>query len=107
MTYVLTGTTRTSQDIAATKVAAAQARIAAAINAHVEARAIVMGYNSAAHLAGYTGSTVSDWAEEARTFVAWRDAVWLMAFDLRDQYDITEDLPDSSEVLSHVPAWPG
>lgn len=50
-----------------------------AIDAHVEETARAWGYNSAAHIAGYAASTVTQWAAEATAFIAWRDAMWLAA----------------------------
>lgn len=58
-----------------------EADYAAAIREHIEATAQSRGYLNSVMLASYAASTVPAWAEEARTFVAWRDAVWLNAFE--------------------------
>lgn len=51
-----------------------------AIQAHVDAVAVAKLYNDGNALAGYVNSTVPQWASEAQTFVAWRDAVWVYAY---------------------------
>lgn len=50
MTFALT--LKTADDLAAEAVAALRARIAVAIDGHVEAQARALGYKSAAHLSG-------------------------------------------------------
>ena len=77
----------------------------AAIDAHVEAQARALRYNSVAHLAGYVGSTVPEWAAEAQAFVAWRDAVWVSTFALLNAADPARP-PSIDEVLAALPAWP-
>jgi hypothetical protein len=92
------------------KAAAAQAAlleaIRQAVDAHVEATAKAKGYNSAAHCASYTASTVEAWAAEAVTFVAWRDAVWLAVF--AGLADPPKDATPAS-VVKALPQikWPG
>lgn len=56
--------------------------LVAAVDDFVECVARSMGYNGAAHCAGYVSSTVPQWAAEAAAFIAWRDAVWLTAYAL-------------------------
>jgi len=77
----------------------------AAIDAHVEATAKARDYNSAAHMASYVASTVPAWADEAKAFVAWRDAVWVTAFNLLRT--LTEPIPvaDAIDMLPKV-EWP-
>jgi hypothetical protein len=89
------------------KAAAAQAAFIAAVqsavDAHVEAVAKAKGYNGAAHLASYVASTVDAWAEEATTFVAWRDAVWLAVIGGMDSNPATvADVIDALPVID----WP-
>ena len=76
-----------------------------AIDAHVEARARALNYNSAAALAGYVGSTVPEWAAEAAAFVAWRDAVWVTAFAMLGAADPMRP-PGVEDVLAALPEWP-
>jgi hypothetical protein len=96
---------RTADQIAAEATAAAVARITAAIDAHVEAQARALGYNSAAHLASYTASTVPGWAAEATAFVAWRDAVWIAAYGLQDDHARAGTLPTPDAAVAALPAW--
>jgi hypothetical protein len=105
MTFALT--IRTSDELAAEARAAAERDIAAAIDARVEAQARELGYNSAAHLAGYVSSTVPQWAAEAQAFVAWRDAVWLAAFEVQTQALAAQEVPSLDDVLAALPAWEG
>ena len=99
-------TIKTATELRAEVLAACQTRLANAINTHVEAQAKAMGYNSAAHLAGYATSTVERWQVEAQTFVAWRDQVWQAAIDMLDQAD-PEDPPSTEAALAKLPDWPG
>jgi hypothetical protein len=73
----------------------------AAVDEHVEATAQSMEYKSAAHCAGYVSSTVPQWAAEAAAFVAWRDAVWVTA------YQMDPDAPPESvaAALALLPEW--
>ena len=99
-------TIRTAEDIAAEALAMHKATCVAAIDAHVEARARALHYNSAAALAGYLGSTVEAWAAEAAAFVAWRDAVWVTAIAMLDAADPLQP-PSVDDVLAVLPEWPG
>ncbi|MFN4100110.1 MAG: hypothetical protein ACK4GT_10070 [Pararhodobacter sp.] len=100
-------TIRTARDLAEEAQVALQARIAAAIDARVEGQARELGYNSAAHLAGYAASTVPDWAAEARAFIAWRDQVWQVVFALHDRHSAAQTLPTVEDVTGALPAWKG
>jgi hypothetical protein len=84
-----------------------QRQIAAAIDAHVEAQARTLQYNSAAHLVGYVASTVPDWRAEAEAFVAWRDAVWLTAITKQAEAMQTGTAPSVKDVIEALPKWPG
>jgi hypothetical protein len=100
MTFALT--VKTAKDRAAEDRAAAERAIAAEIDARIEAQARVLGYNSAAHLAGYATSTVPEWAAEAAAFVAWRDQVWVAVFRARAGTDAPTD---AETLLRDLPAW--
>jgi len=100
-------TIQTAGERAQAKVAAMQAGLTAAIDAHVEAQARVLGYNSAAACAGYRDSTVEAWASEASAFIAWRDAVWQAAFGLQAGVQQGQEIPGVEAVLAALPAWPG
>jgi hypothetical protein len=98
----------TAEEKQAAALAEYQARITAAINAHVEAVAQARNYNSAAHCASYFASTVPLWAAEATAFIAWRDAVWLAAIAALAEAQATGQIPVASEVLDGLPVivWP-
>nr|WP_314074900.1 hypothetical protein [uncultured Roseococcus sp.] len=55
-----------------------------AIEAHVDAVARARRYSGAAACASYVASTEPVWAAEAVAFVAWRDAVYRIAFAALD-----------------------
>ena len=96
---------RTADQIAAEAQAELRARIVAAIDARVETQARALGYNSAATLASYVASTTPDWAREAQAFVAWRDAVWLAAFQ-HDEVVAGGKAPATAEAaLAALPEW--
>ena len=80
-------------------------RVTAAIDRHVEDQARALGYNSAAHLAGYATSTVTEWQAEAQAFVQWRDDVWQAAIGMLDGAD-PADPPSVEDVIAALPAWP-
>jgi hypothetical protein len=60
-------------------------------------------------LASYTASTKPKWAAEAQAFVAWRDAVWMYAYEELDKVTSgTRPQPTVSEILDELPkiVWP-
>ena len=99
-------TIKTAMELQAETQAACQARLAKAIDTHVEVQARSLGYSSAVHLAGYAGSTVARWQTEAQAFVAWRDQVWQTAIHIMDQAN-PADPPSAEAVLARLPVWPG
>lgn len=101
-------TIRTAEDLAAEAMEAQKAAITAAIDAHVEATAQSRGYNGAAHLASYVTSGVDVWAQEAVAFVAWRDAVWLAAYETLGVALAAGKAPDTAGVIAALPSikWP-
>lgn len=103
MTFALN--IKTAQDRQAEAVAALTAQITAAIDGHVESQARALGYNSAAHCASYAASTVQAWADEATAFVAWRDAVWIAAFNHQGQVTAGNAPPTVEAALAALPAW--
>ena len=98
-------TIKTAEDLQAEALAQHKAAASQAIDAHIDAQARALQYNSAAHLAGYTGSTVAEWAAEAEAFVAWRDACWLAALALLAQAEDSGDVPGVEDVLAALPEW--
>jgi hypothetical protein len=103
MTFTLN--IRTAEERRAEALAAARERIAAAVEARVEAQARALGYSSAAHLASYVASTVPAWAAEARAFIEWRDAVWQAAIVAMERDDLLSR--DLEPLLAELPAWRG
>lgn len=97
---------RTPDQIAASDLAATKAKIAAEVEAHVEAQARAMNYGSAAQLASYLDSGVPQWAAEARTFVAWRDRVWTEALASMRTAREAGAIPAPDKVISTLPAFP-
>jgi hypothetical protein len=107
----LTGSQRflTEEEAAAVTPTAAEdaeRTIAAEVDARIEAQARALGYNSAAHLAGYATSTVPEWAAEAAMFVAWRDLVWVTVFAARAEAVVGGQVPTLDAVLAALPKWP-
>lgn len=98
-------TIKTADDLAREGLDAARATIAQAIDARIEGQARALGYNSAAHLAGYATSTVPDWQAEAQAFIAWRDAVWVQAFKLEGSAKTKRRAPEIAAVLDALPPW--
>lgn len=86
-----------------------KALYAVAIDRHIERTARARGYASGDSLSGYVNSSVAVWAEEARTFVAWRDAVWVQA--LQDMDKVTQGhrtMPNTAALIAELPkiGWP-
>jgi alkanesulfonate monooxygenase SsuD/methylene tetrahydromethanopterin reductase-like flavin-dependent oxidoreductase (luciferase family) len=82
-------------------------QITAALDAHVEAQARALQYNSAAHLVGYAASTVPDWRAEAEAFVVWRDKVWLAAIAKQAEAMETGTAPSVEDAIEALPKWSG
>ena len=107
MTFQLNA--RPASELAAERGEVLRKQLTAAIDNHVESVAKSREYNNAAALAGYANSTVPEWAAEAQTFVAWRDAVWLQTFTMLEQVmsgALTP--PTEEELLASFPeiVWP-
>ena len=85
--------------------ARAKASITRAIDRHVDAQAVAMQYNSAAHLASYVASSVPEWQAEAQAFVAWRDQVWTTALDLLADAEASGEAPSVEDVTAALPKW--
>ncbi len=86
-----------------------EADFAAAIQGHIDATAQAKGYTDGFALAGYVASTVQEWAAEATAFVAWRDSVWLYAYQEMAKVAAGErPTPTVLELIGELPAiaWP-
>ncbi|WP_370224793.1 hypothetical protein [Pararhodobacter marinus] len=99
---------RTPKDIAQAARAEQRAQIVAAVDTHIEARARMLGYNSAVSCVSYRASKVQSWVDEAETFSAWRDSVWEALIALcAEPGDSETPLPDAESVIAALPVWPG
>ncbi|MCB1390318.1 MAG: hypothetical protein KDK12_14430 [Rhodobacteraceae bacterium] len=106
MTFLLV--TRTAAELAAQDLTEYRTRCIALVDEHVDARARALGYKDAVSCVSYCGSTVAQWAAEAATFSAWRDAVWLavIAFDAAPPPGDAGSV-EPGALIAALPAWPG
>lgn len=82
---------------------------AAAVQSHVDGVAALRGYANGFALASYVPSSVTAWAAEASTFVAWRDAVWLYVYtQLAAVQSQQRSQPTPAELVAELPViqWP-
>ena len=89
--------------------AATIATFTAAIRNHVDAVAQAKNYDNAWSLAGYASSTIPEWAEQAQTFVAWRDQVWLFALaEMQVIQAGDKPVPTVADLVASLPEieWP-
>lgn len=97
---------KTAEERQAEALARHQATVTAAIDAHVEAQARALGYNSAAHLASYVASGVPEWAAEATAFVTWRDDVWTAALGMLADAQASGEVPSVEDAIGTLPDFP-
>ena len=74
-----------------------------ALEAHVEATARARNYSGAVSCVSYLSSTVPAWAAEARSFVAWRDAVYLAGFAKVAEVQQGAKAPSIAALLAALP----
>jgi hypothetical protein len=87
-----------------------QVAFAAAIQSHIDATAKARGYADGVACASYVASTVPAWADEARLFIAWRDAVWVYAYQqLAAVQTGARPMPEVATIIGELPAigWVG
>lgn len=80
-----------------------------AIQAHIDNVAHIKKYDSGTSFASYVSSTNPTWANEALTFVAWRDSVWEYSYSELDKVMSGErSEPSIEEFISELPVivWP-
>jgi hypothetical protein len=80
-----------------------------AIQAIVDQVAQSRRYDSGNSLASYANSTNPRWTAEAQAFIAWRDSVWVFAYDELARVEAGERPQPTVEVLlAELPAinWP-
>lgn len=79
---------------------------AEAIQKHIDETAQSKGYENGISLASYDSSTNVTWANEAQTFIAWRDDVWEYAFtELEKVKSGQRQQPTLEELLRELPAF--
>lgn len=62
-------------------------------------------YDNGFAIVSYTNSTVENFRNEARAFIAWRDACWAKCYEILAQYQSGEiERPDSVYVLNKLPS---
>lgn len=77
---------------------------AKAVQEKLDAVARLKGYADATVFASYVPSSVSTWANEARAFVDWRDAVWLYVYEqLVSVQSGQRDQPTIAELIDELP----
>jgi uncharacterized membrane protein YgcG len=82
---------------------------ARAIQHHVDTVARGRDFDDGNSAAGYVNSTIAAWAADAAAFVAWRDAVWVYAFQ---QFALVTSgqraRPEIAELIAELPSivWP-
>jgi hypothetical protein len=89
--------------------AAAQVRLSAAVQPHLDATARARSYDSALSCVSYIDSTVTTYQAEAAAMRDWRDAVWLRCYELLAEVQAgTRPIPTESELIALLPAivWP-
>lgn len=80
-----------------------------AIQAHIDAVARAKDYDSGVSLAGYKGSLVEAYDDDADAFTTWRDPLWLTVFGiLADVQSGAIPQPTIPELIEMLPAppWP-
>lgn len=76
-----------------------------AIDAYIDAAATAKSYASGVSCASYVKSTNVQWASEAETFIAWRDAVWAYAYaELDKVLTGKREAPSVSGFIEELPA---
>lgn len=89
----------------APSMADAAAALTAAVQAWLDATAQGNGYDSIASCVSYRDSAIAQWAADAAAAIAWRDAVWLAAFQWQQSASEAPPatIPTSAEVIAQLP----
>jgi hypothetical protein len=74
-----------------------------AIDAMLDAKAIEWGYKDGDRLARYASSGNAQWKAEAQAFLAWADACWEKALDIKTQAEASGQIPSMGDVLAQMP----
>lgn len=86
-----------------------EVRLAAAVQAHIDATAKAKNYTGGNSCASYATSTNATWKAEADAFVAWRDAVWTSVYATMTAVEAgAETAPTAAALVAGLPAivWP-
>lgn len=83
----------------------AAAALTADVQAWLDATAQGNGYDSIASCVSYRDSAIAQWAADAAAAMAWRDAVWLAAFQWQQSASTNPPatFPTSAEVIAQLP----
>ena len=73
----------TAAQIAAAQAASLTQAITNAVNTLLDSTAQSQGYDSAGSCVSYVSSTSPLWSDQAKAFVAWRDAVWTKSYSIQ------------------------
>lgn len=79
-------------------------RLEAAVQTHLDSKAVSYGYDSAERCIGYINSTNPTWKAEAMAMNQWRDDVW--AHCAQVQQDVASSkrkMPSDEELISELP----
>lgn len=79
-----------------------------AVQEVINATAKERGYSDGIALASYVSSTNPAWAAEAKTFIAWRDSVWVSTYSLLEEVQSGAPQPTISALVASLPKidWP-
>lgn len=83
----------------------AAAQLAIDVQAWLDTTARGNGYDSIASCISYRGSSVAQWGADATAALAWRDAVWLAAYQWQQNAMTSPPatVPTSAEVIADLP----
>ena len=94
-----------ADQLPAPTMADAAAALSDDVQAWLDSTAGQNGYDSLASCISYKDSAITQWAADASAAIAWRDAVWLAAFQWQQSASSNPPatFPTSAEVISQLP----
>lgn len=94
-----------SVDVPSPTMADAAAALMQDVQAWLDVTASQNGYDSIASCISYKDSAVSQWASDATSAIAWRDAVWQACFQWKQSASANPPpiFPTSAQVISQLP----
>lgn len=72
---------------------------------YINSQAQSRQYDSGDSLAGYANSTINQWANEAKAFIAWRDQVWVKAINVQTQI-LSGEIPIPASLEDFIATLP-